>query len=157
MKDIFDKVKASISDAAKKTSETVSEVIENENTQAALDWAKQTANTIADEATRLGKEVARSDMVKDAATGAAIGAAVAVPVPIIGPAAGAVVGAGIGVFKNLTKPTSGEAGKVLGAAVEKVPTKELYDELLKLDELRQKGILTDDEFQSKKSKLLDKN
>ena len=33
---------------------------------------------------------------------------------------------------------------------------DLYKELLKLDDLRQRGILTDDEFQAEKKKLLDK-
>ena len=76
MKDVFQKVSTSISEAAKKTSQAVTEVIEHEDTQAALIWAKRTANTVADETARLGKEVARSDMAKDAATGAAIGGAV---------------------------------------------------------------------------------
>lgn len=34
---------------------------------------------------------------------------------------------------------------------------DLYKELLKLDDLRQRGILTDEEFQSEKKRLLDKN
>lgn len=155
MKDIFDKVAASISDAAKKTSETVSDVIEHENTQAALDWAKQTANTITDEATRLGKEVARSDMVKDAATGAAIGAAVAVPIPLIGPAAGAVFGAGLGIYKNLNR-TDAKASppNVAGLGKTQEPETSVYDKLIKLDELRSKCILTEEEFQAQKGKLL---
>lgn len=147
----------SVKQAAQKTSQAISDVLEHENTKAALEWTKSAATSAADEAVRLGKEVARSDLVKDAATGAAVGAVVAVPVPIIGPAAGAVVGAGIGVFKNLTKPTTGEAGKALAPPVVNLPPKEIYDELIKLDELRQKGILTDDEFLAQKSKLLDKN
>lgn len=147
----------SVKQAAQKTSQAISDALEHENTKAALEWTKSAATSAADEAVRLGKEVARSDLVKDAATGAAVGAVVAVPVPIIGPAAGAVVGAGIGVFKNLTKPTTGEAGKVLAPPVANLPPKEIYDELLKLDELRQKGILTDDEFRAQKGKLLDKN
>ena len=155
MKDIFDKVTASISDAAKRTSETVSEAIEHENTQAALDWAKQTANSIADEATRLGKEVARSDMVKDVATGAAIGAAVAVPIPLIGPAAGAVFGAGLGIYKNLNR-TDAKASTPDMARIVKAQEQDTsaYDKLIKLDELRSKGILTNEEFQAQKSKLL---
>ena len=135
---VFDSVKQ----AVQKTSQVVSETLEHENTKAAVAWAK---------------DIAKSDLVKDAAAGAAVGAVVAVPVPIIGPAAGAVVGAGIGVFKNLTKPTASESEKVLAAPVENVPPKEIYDELLKLDELRQKGILTDGEFQAQKSKLLHKS
>lgn len=148
---------SSVKDAAQKTSQAISDVLEHENTKAAVEWTKNTASTAADEAVRLGKEVARSDMAKDAATGAAIGAAIAVPVPVIGPAFGAVVGAGLGVFKNLTKPTSSESGKSVPALMENAIPKDFYDELLKLDELRQKGILTGSEFQAQKDKLLNKN
>lgn len=147
----------SVKDAAQKTSQAISDVLEHENTKAALEWTKNAASTAADEAVRLGKEVARSDLAKDAAAGAAVGAVVAVPVPLIGPAAGAVVGAGIGVFKNLTKPTSSESGKSVPTLVENSAPKDIYDELLKLEELRQKGILTDFEFKNQKEKILNKN
>ena len=40
--------------------------------------------------------------------------------------------------------------------VEATPPKDLYAELLKLDELRQKGLLTDEEFEVQKQKLLQK-
>ena len=60
--------------------------------------------TMGNQASRLGKDVVQSDLVKDAAAGATIGAVVAVPVPIIGPIIGATVGAGLGVYKNLMKP-----------------------------------------------------
>lgn len=146
---------SSVKQAAQKTSQAISDALEHENTKAALEWTKNAASTAADEAVRLGKEVARSDLAKDAAAGAAVGAVVAVPVPLIGPAAGAVVGAGIGVFKNLTKPTPSESGKPTPALLN-APPKDVYEELLKLDELRQKGILTDPEFQAQKDKLLSK-
>lgn len=147
---------SSVKQAAQKTSQAISDALEHENTKAALEWTKNAATSAADEAVRLGKEVARSDLVKDAATGAAVGAAIAVPVPIIGPATGAVVGAGLGVFKNLTKPASGEAEKPQPVLTDNRPQKDICDELLKLDELRQKGILTDSEFQAQKEKTLRK-
>lgn len=157
MKDVFAKVSTSISEAAKKTSQVVTEAIEHEDTQAALDWAKRTANTVADEAARLGKEVARSDMAKDAATGAAIGAAVAVPIPVIGPAAGAVIGAGLGIYKNITKPTV--KTPALNAPRDELerpstPPPDIYDVLIKLDELRKNGILTEEEFEEQKRKII---
>src|SRR5574343_1413549 len=144
----------SVKQAAQKTSQAISDALEHENTKAALEWTKSAATSAADEAVRLGKEVARSDLVKDAATGAAVGAAVAVPVPIIGPAAGAVVGAGIGVFKNLTKHAYRESEKSATILLNNSPQKDMCKELLKLDELRQKGILTVGEFLAQKSKLL---
>lgn len=37
------------------------------------------------------------------------------------------------------------------------PTNDLYSDLMKLDDLRKKGILTDEEFQSEKKKVLDRS
>jgi hypothetical protein len=37
------------------------------------------------------------------------------------------------------------------------PTDELYNELTKLDDLRKRGILTDEEFQAQKKKVLDRS
>lgn len=135
---IFDSVKQ----AVQKTSEVLSESLEHENTKAAVAWAK---------------DIAKSDLVKDAAAGAAVGAVVAVPVPIIGPAAGAVVGAGIGVFKNLTKPVSTDAEKPQLTVTDNKPQIDISVELRKLDELRKEGILTDSEFQTQKDKLLNRS
>jgi hypothetical protein len=43
------------------------------------------------------------------------------------------------------------------AAPPHLSTDELYTELVKLDDLRKKGILTDDEFQAEKKKLLNRS
>ncbi|RZJ43943.1 MAG: hypothetical protein EON87_11050 [Brevundimonas sp.] len=118
----------------------------------AADWeiarqrAQDVAGGVADEATRLGKSVARADMTKDVATGAAIGAVVAIPVPIVGPAVGAVVGAGLGLYKNLTKPE--------GRPTAPTQPQDVIGDLARLEDLRQRGVLTDDEFQAQKRKLL---
>ena len=127
--------------------------VDEEDARIAANWAKQTAVTVGDEAARLGREAARSDMAKDAAAGAAVGAVVAIPVPIIGPMAGAAIGAGIGVYKNLTK--KGQTMS-LGQTVRQDPVivVDLHAELIKIEDLRQKGILTDDEFKDEKRKLL---
>lgn len=77
--------------------------IDEEDFKIAATKAKQIASGAADETAKLGKEVLRSDFVKDVVAGAAVGAVVAIPVPIVGPAAGAIVGAGLGVYKNITK------------------------------------------------------
>ena len=126
-------------------------------------WVKRAATDTAVEATRMGKEVMRSDLAKDAAKGAAVGAVIAVPVPVVGPAIGAVVGAGIGVYANLTRtaPTVPKASNVLApehAQTDQVastaPVKDVYAELLKLDDLLKKGILTQAEFDAQKAKVL---
>lgn len=121
--------------------------VDEEDARIAAEWTKNAASTIGQEAARLGKEVVRSDMAKDAATGAAIGAAVAVPVPVIGPMAGAVIGAGLGVYKNMTKKGSADA-KPLEAKFD------IHAELLKLDDLRQKNIINEVEFEAKKKQIL---
>ena len=125
-------------------------------------WAKDAATDAAEGAIRLGKDAMKSDLAKDAGKGAAVGAVIALPVPIIGPVLGAVVGAGIGVYTNLTRskrgtPPSIQSGPVQQAPIIDVvatPPKEVYAELLKLDDLLKKGILTQSEFDAQKTKLL---
>jgi hypothetical protein len=52
----------------------------------------------------------------------------------------------------------GAPAQVMYAPVERrLTTDELYNELVKLDDLRKKGILTDDEFQAEKKKLLSRS
>ncbi|MBH9553961.1 SHOCT domain-containing protein [Inhella gelatinilytica] len=123
--------------------------VDEEDARIAAEWAKLTASTVATEAGRLTKEALRSDMAKDAAAGAAVGAVVAVPVPLVGPMAGAAIGAGIGVYKNLTKK-----GSTPGSNTDPKAQVDVHAELLKLDDLRQKGVLSSSEFESEKAKLL---
>ncbi|MGV1099914.1 SHOCT domain-containing protein [Thiovibrio sp. JS02] len=118
--------------------------VDEEDAMIAAQWAKKAVSTIGSEASKLGKKAIRSDLVTDAASGAAIGAVAAVPVPVLGPMAGAAIGAGVGIFKNLTKKERQEA-----------VAKNVYDELLKLAELREKNIISEDEFEAQKKKLLD--
>lgn len=93
------------------------------------------------------KDAMKSDLAKDAAKGAAIGAVVAVPVPLLGSVMGAVMGAGVGVYANLTR-TKPDAPK-FGASAQG-----MYAELLQLDDLFKKGILTQEEFDAQKAKVL---
>lgn len=86
---------------------------------------------------------------RDAAAGAAIGAIIAIPVPLIGPITGAAVGAAIGVVRNFFRK-----GTVPPAAETDHRPGDLYAALLKLGELRDKGILTEEEFDTQKRRLL---
>ena len=124
--------------------------VDHEDAKIATEWAKKNTSAAGNEAIRIGKEAMQSDMVKDAAAGAAVGAAIAIPVPVIGPLAGAAIGAGLGVYKNIIKKDSGthQAKEI------PVASKNVHAELLKFDELRQKSIITDAEFENQKSKLL---
>lgn len=95
-----------------------------------------------EEAGKLAKSVARSPLTKDIATYAAVGAAIAVPLPIVGPAIGAALGAGLGLWRNM---------KRLDHAL---PPKDPIDELERLHGLKEKGILTKEEFLDLKCKIL---
>ena len=105
------------------------------------------------------KDAMKSDLARDAAKGAAIGAVVAVPVPVIGPMMGAIVGAGVGAYASLTraKADAPKSGAPVQAPIgaEAAPAKGMYAELLQLNELLQKGILTREEFDEQKARVLD--
>lgn len=103
--------------------------------------------TAAAEAIKAAKRVARSRAFKNAAAGAGAGAVFAVPIPFVGPIAGAICGAGVGLF-------FGDQLRVRIFAQDLTP-KDLHAELLKLAELREKGILSEEEFVACKRKLLD--
>jgi hypothetical protein len=75
---------------------------------------------------------------------------VTLPLPVVGPATGAVVGAAIGVYKNLTTRRSSGGSPALPEPVD------LHAEITKLDELRQKGLLTEQEFERQKRSILAK-
>jgi hypothetical protein len=112
------------------------------------------SNSGADEAVELGRRAAKSEMGKDAATGAAIGAAVAVPIPIIGPIFGAVVGAGAGIAMGLKSGHSKESSRQGMPNQPNLSNIDFHKQLIDLDDLRQKGILTQEEFDVEKKKIL---
>ena len=57
---------------------------------------------------------------------------------------------------NVPKPANGVEA-IVKAPEEQAPPGDLYKELLKLDDLRKRGILSDAEFEQEKKKLLDRN
>lgn len=141
-------------DIGKNTVNTVNAFIEHDDTKAAVAWTRETIGTAADEAVELGKRAAQSDMTKDAATGAAIGAAVAVPIPVIGPIFGAVVGAGMGVYKNFKSGDSRNVRTSEKVSTVDSPKIDMHKQLIDIDDLRQKGILSQEEFDKEKKKIL---
>lgn len=104
------------------------------------------------------KDALKSDLARDAAKGAAIGAVISVPVPVVGPVMGAVVGAGWGAYASLTRAKADAAPAVTPQVPESAagfaPSTTLYAELLQLDDLLKKGILTQDEFNAQKTRVL---
>lgn len=158
---MFDKLKK-FAETAKTTASSTAVLIgdlngdgkvDEEDARIAANWAKKKAGQVGNEAAKIGKEAVHSDMAKDAAAGAAIGAAIAIPIPVIGPAFGAVVGAGLGVYKNLTKKGSPAIASTQVLDRPALIT-DLHAELIKLEDLRIKQILTDDEFLIEKKRLL---
>lgn len=99
-------------------------------------------SSAADESGKLAKSVVRSPLAKDIATYAAVGAAIAIPLPIVGPAIGAAVGAGLGLWRNMQR-------------IEPLaPPDDPIAELERLHGLKERGVITDDEFLALKRKLL---
>lgn len=121
--------------------------VDEEDARIAAEWAKKTASSVGEEASKLGKSAINSDMAKDAATGAAVGAAIASVVPFIGTIAGAAAGATAGVYKNITRTSPNNS-------TEHNSTLDIHAELIKLDDLRQRKIISEDEFESEKKKLM---
>lgn len=128
--------------AAAKTAQATSAALEHENTKATFQWIK---------------EIANSQLVKDAAAGAAVGALISVPIPLIGPAIGAVLGAVLGLYKNLTRHQHASDTCDSSEENERKNWMKKFDYLIQLDQLRRNGIVTDAEFQAQKSKFLNKN
>ncbi len=124
--------------------------VDQEDAKIAAEWAKKNANALGEDAVKLGKEAMRSGMVKDAAAGAVVGAGIAIPVPVIGPLAGAAIGAGLGMYKNIIRKDSNTPRTI------EAP-KDVHGEILKFDDLREKGIISDSEFEIQKKKLLEGN
>ena len=156
MKNRFEVVTAFFKDKTEKTTQSMNALVERDDTKAAVAWTKEAISTITDESVELAKRAARSEMAKDAATGAGIGAIAALPIPLIGPALGAVVGAGAGVFMNLKKNTSQNADRSNKDGAHVAPNIDLLKQLTELDDLRQKGILSQEEFDAEKKKFLKK-
>jgi hypothetical protein len=150
----FEGFKSFVQTKAGQAATSVNTFVESESTKAAVARTKSAVNAAADEAMALGKRAARSEMGKDAATGAAIGAAVAVPIPLVGPIAGAIVGGVAGVLKNLRSGDSRRPAVFDSKSTAPTPDIDIHKRLIDLDDLRQKGILSQEEFDVEKKKLL---
>lgn len=154
MKEKFAGVKAYVQDKVEQTTNSVNAFVESQDTKAAVQWTKDAIITAKDEAVELGKRVKDSEMGKDAVTGAAIGAVVAVPIPIIGPIFGALVGAGAGMAFGLRSGTSKKQVEPDKKIASNQPDADIHKRLIDLDDLRQKGILSQEEFDVEKNKVL---
>ncbi|MEA5115460.1 MAG: SHOCT domain-containing protein [Geobacteraceae bacterium] len=151
MKDLAEKAKEAMSSAAVLVGDLNGDgKVDHEDAKIAAEWAKKRASVIGDEAAKLGKEALESTMVKDAAAGAVVGAAIAIPVPVIGPLAGAAIGAGLGVYKNIVtrEPNRNQTKE------QPLTSMDVHAELVKFDDLRQKGIISEEEFEAHKKRLL---
>lgn len=146
IKDLAGKAKESISAAA----DLAVDFAEREDVRAVAEGLKKNTISAGNEAARFCKEAAQSDLAKDAGAGAAVGAVMAVPVPLVGPVIGATAGATLGIYKNLTRNERPVAAST-SAQNKQI---DIYSEMLKLEDLRKKGIISDNEFSSMKENLL---
>ncbi len=133
--------------------------VDEEDFKIAMAKSKAVMQSAAVEVGVLAKGVVRSDIVRNVTSAAAVGAVIALPLPIVGPMAGAVVGGALGAYKSLTSPASRRSEPA--PPVPNIPNaaaqdSDLYEKLIKFDDLRKKGILSDAEFEEQKKKLLGK-
>lgn len=170
MKDGIEKATEMASSAAKTVADTANHtfadakeafhtIAEHENTKQALEWSKEAGSKALEETGKLGREFINSDLGKASAKGAAIGGAAGIPLPVLGPVTGAIVGAGVGAYLHLKHGV----GKTDQIAAPKNTTTTSYETpsdvvtmLAHLDELREKGVITAEEYQQKKVQLLER-
>lgn len=112
--------------------------------------AKIALSAATGEAGKLAKSVARAPLTKDVATYAAVGAAISLPLPVVGPAIGAAVGAGLGLWRNMTRHEALAAPSPEASP----PLKDPITELERLHSLKERSIITKDEFLIQKQKIL---
>ena len=143
--EIAHKVQTTATSVAKQTQDFVQAHATEENVERAKAMAPQAGNA----AVEFSKEITQTKIFQDAAKGAAVGALVTVPIPLIGPVAGGIFGGAAGVIMGLKGGSKEEAVRLPPQV-----TKDLHDQLIKLNSLRQQNLLTDTEFQEQKKKLL---
>jgi hypothetical protein len=91
-------------DSAEQIVSTVTkEISDPSNLKFVKETTKQVATTAFDESLQLGKEVMKSDTVKEAVAGAVAGAIAGSVIPLVGTEIGAAVGAGLSLYKNTVK------------------------------------------------------
>lgn len=146
-----------LSTAAKSTkgriTEAAAKVANHPKTEAAATWAKDAVTDAASDVADHARKVSKGQVARGAATGAVVGAAIAVPIPVIGPVFGSIVGAGIGALIGLKRSFVNPSQSDVGSPAQPF---DFHKEMTELDDLRQKGILTQEEFEAQKKKLLRK-
>ncbi len=147
MKNLRDRARDSISTATSHIRDIeLKEIAQSKSVRDTTDWAKDSIEILGKKSTEVLHEAVNSNTAKDIASFAAVGAVLAVPIPLIGPLTGAAIGACAGIYKNITHPKPSENNNN--------HPKDIYEELLKLEELRSKKILSQTEFEEQKSKIL---
>jgi hypothetical protein len=148
----LEKLASKVKTASGQVTDAATKVAQHPNTKAAANRAKEMATEAANQVVDQARQVSKSQIAKDAAVGAGIGAVLAVPVPLVGPLFGAVVGGGIGALFGLKRAW----GSAPQASSEATAPFDFHKAMTELDDLRQKGILSQEEFDARKKKLLRK-
>lgn len=124
--------------------------VDEADAKIAREYAAEAVSVTTSEAGKLAKSVIRAPLTKDVATYAAVGAAISLPLPVVGPAIGAAVGAGLGLWRNMTRHETLASPSHEAASAPKDPITELE----RLHSLKERGIITEEEFLFQKRKLL---
>jgi membrane protease subunit (stomatin/prohibitin family) len=143
----------------KKIDEFTSDV--KEKTAKVVDDATDFLTREDDDAAEVINRANKFGLGKDVLPFALIGAAVAIPIPFIGPIIGGAIGAAIAVWRGNQRA---EADDGVAGAIEATPTsvksrakprnQDVVAELIRFGELRDKGLITQAEFDAQKARLL---
>lgn len=141
-------IKGKFAELANKTGELVEKAKPRpEQTAALKDTLKQAGNAVvagvkivADKARQQLETPAGKKVAAAAATGAALG----VPLPIVGPVSGAVIGGFIALW--LTQGERNARAELENRCKSMTPS-EIQEELVKLEELRKRGDLSESQYQ----------
>lgn len=152
----LEQVKDSLKAASGQVTDAATKVVQHPNTKAAANLAKEAvteaAYEVADQARQISKSQIAKDVASGAVIGAAIGAVVAGPIPWFDWPPGAMIGAGIGALMGFKRAW----GSNPQGYREATAPLDFHKEMTGLDDLRQKGILSQEEFDGQKKKLLRK-
>lgn len=156
----LDDVTADIKATANKAVDDAAAFIARDDTQATIRTAKEKVGAAYDDAAEVINRANKIGLGKDVLPFALIGAALAIPIPIVGPILGGIIGGAIGAWRgsNRAEPADPNLIDATPTAVRNKPAAKHQDvvaELIRFGELRDKGLITQAEFDAQKARLLD--
>jgi len=149
--EIADEVKAT----ASKAKDEAAAFINREDTQATIQSARAKVGEAYDDAAEVINRANKFGLGKDVLPFALIGAAVAIPIPFVGPFIGGVIGAAIGAWRGSNREAAAPDAMIdVTPRKPKPRNQDTVAELIRFGELRDKGLITQAEFDAQKARLL---